>query len=99
TQAGRTRPADPSAADPTLTGRDPPPARAHPAHRHPRHRPRPALVAVPPAPPNPCPHQPLPPPRRPPTSGTANVVQGTLRDRSLTVMTTWVTGGKSDIWT
>ena len=68
---------DPAAADPALTGRDPPPARPHPARRRPRHRPRPALVAVPPAPPNPSPDQPLPPPRRPPTSGTANVVPGT----------------------
>src|SRR4051794_15500407 len=68
------RPADPSAADPALAGRDPPPARPHPGRRRERHRPRPPLVAVPPAPPNPRPDQPLPPPRRPPTSGTANVI-------------------------
>jgi hypothetical protein len=42
-------------------------------------RPRPALVAVPPAPPNPRHDQPLPPPRRPATSGTANVIPGTSR--------------------
>jgi hypothetical protein len=65
THPARARPADPPTADPTLTGRDPPPARPHPAHRRTRHRPRPALVAIPPAPPNPRPHQPRPPTRRP----------------------------------
>jgi hypothetical protein len=53
-----------------------PPARPHPDRRRRRHRPRPGLVAVPPAPPDPRPDQPLPPTRRPPTCGTANVVHG-----------------------
>ncbi|MEO3830382.1 IS701 family transposase [Actinomadura sp. B10D3] len=64
---------------PALPQRDPPPPRQdpHPSRRH--HRPRPALVTVPPNPPDPRPDQPSPATWRPRPPRTANVVQGCSR--------------------
>jgi hypothetical protein len=59
-----------------------PPAADEPSERPPN---APCTALTTPAPPNPCPDQPLPPPRRPPTSGTTNVVPGWC----------WLLGGSS----